>query len=70
MVETLERNATEAYAELRTGLEHLGVKAAHRPLRLRVSDLSWEFADDALWLEFTLPAGSFATAVLRELASV
>ena len=70
VVETLERNATEAYAELRTGLEHLGVKAAHRPLRLRVSDLSWEFADDALWLEFTLPAGSFATAVLRELASV
>ena len=65
----LERDATDAHDDLRSGLERLGVKAAHRPLRLRVSDLSWEFEDDALWLEFTLPAGGFATAVLREIAT-
>jgi tRNA pseudouridine13 synthase len=69
-VAALERDATDTSADLRDGLEGLGIKAAHRPLRLRVADLSWEFADDALWLEFTLPAGGFATAVLREIATV
>lgn len=70
VIETLERKATEAHRDLRTGLERLGVKAAHRALRLRVSDLSWEHADEALWLEFSLPPGAFATAVLREIATV
>lgn len=68
-VAALERDATDALADLKSGLEELGLKAAHRPLRLRVSDLSWEFADDALWLEFGLPAGGFATSVLREIAT-
>jgi tRNA pseudouridine13 synthase len=70
VVETLERNATDVHADLRTGLEGLSVKAAHRPLRLRLSDLSCEFQDDAVWLEFSLPPGAFATAVLREIATL
>ena len=68
-IDALERNATDACEDLRTGLERLSVTVAHRPLRLRVGDLSWEIEDDALWLEFTLPAGGFATAVLREIAT-
>lgn len=68
-VAALEHDATNASADLRVGLEGLGIKAAHRPLRLRVSDLSWDIEEDALWLDFTLPAGGFATAVLRELAA-
>jgi tRNA pseudouridine13 synthase len=70
VVETLERNATDVHADLRIGLEGLSVKAAHRPLRLRLSDLSCEFQDDAVWLEFSLPPGAFATAVLREIATL
>jgi tRNA pseudouridine13 synthase len=70
VIETLERHATKAHDDLRTGLERLAVKAGHRPLRLRIADLSWEFGDDALWLEFRLPAGAFATAVLREIVTV
>ena len=70
LVESLERNATEAHDDLRTGLERLAVKASKRPLRLPVRNLSWAYADDALWLEFLLPTGGFATAVLREVASV
>ena len=70
VIETLERNATDVHADLRTGLERLSVKAAHRPLRMRVADLSWEIENDALWLEFTLPPGAFATAVLREIATL
>ncbi|MDH3758147.1 MAG: tRNA pseudouridine(13) synthase TruD [Gammaproteobacteria bacterium] len=68
VIESLERRVAEAHSDLSVGLEQLGVKAAHRPLRLRVSDLSWDVEDDALWLDFTLPAGGFATAVLREIA--
>ncbi len=69
VIEALERNATEASKDLRAGLERLGAKAAHRSLRLRIDDLSWDVEDDALWLDFTLPAGGFATAVLREIAT-
>ncbi len=69
-IDTLERDATEAHSDLRTGLEHLAVKASSRSLRLRISDLSWHFEDDALWLEFRLPPGAFATSVLREIATL
>ena len=69
-IEALQRNATEAHTDLRTGLERLGAKASQRPLRLRVQNLSWAFEDDALWLEFRLPAGGFATSVLREIAAL
>ena len=48
-------------------LEAAGVSAAMRPLRMRVNELRWEFAEGALWLEFRLGKGSFATSVVREL---
>jgi len=69
-IDRLERDATDAHSDLRTGLEHLAVKASSRPLRLRIRDLSWEFDDDGLWLEFRLPPGAFATSVLREIATL
>jgi len=47
--------------------ESIGVKASRRPLRLAVRDLRQESLGDAVWLEFTLGSGSFATSVLREL---
>jgi len=68
VITEIERDATDAYPDLKVGLERLAVKASTRPLRLRVKRLSWNFDDDALWLEFTLPKGGFATAMLRELA--
>jgi tRNA pseudouridine13 synthase len=52
------------------GIDELGIEPASRPLRLRIQDLQWEIDDDALWLEFSLGRGSYATAVLRELAQV
>ena len=48
-------------------LEKIGVKAAYRPLRMRVGEIDWQRKDDAVWLEFQLPKGAFATTVLREL---
>ena len=70
VVGSLERDATLDQEDLKTGLERLKVKAGHRPLRLRIADLSWEFEDDALWLDFRLPSGAFATSVLREIAAL
>jgi tRNA(Glu) U13 pseudouridine synthase TruD len=36
---------------------------------MRVADLEWEVDGDALWLEFALGRGCYATAVLREIVS-
>ena len=47
--------------------EKIAVKAAFRPLRLRVRDLDWQHEGEVFWLGFHLPKGSFATAVLREI---
>jgi tRNA pseudouridine13 synthase len=52
------------------GIGELGVEPSSRPLRMRVQDLKWEPEDDALWLEFSLGRGSYATTVLREIAQV
>lgn len=44
------------------------LEPARRALLLRPADLRWRWQDDAtLSLSFTLPAGSFATSVVREL---
>ena len=50
------------------GLEKARMEAARRAMRVGVSDLTWQWdGDDQLVLEFSLPPGSYATAVLREL---
>ncbi|RZV38570.1 MAG: tRNA pseudouridine(13) synthase TruD [Chromatiales bacterium] len=46
------------------------VEPGTRSLRLRVGDLEWDITDDAVELSFRLGRGAFATAVLRELATV
>jgi len=52
------------------GIDELGVEPSSRALRLRVQDMKWEIEGDVLWLEFSLGRGSYATALLRELAQV
>ena len=49
-------------------LEAAGLQASRRALRLCIRDMQWQSTDDrTLRLEFFLPAGAYATAVLREL---
>ena len=50
------------------GFDAIGVEAGTRALRMRVADLRWEIGEGVLWLEFRLRKGSYATAVLREIA--
>jgi tRNA pseudouridine13 synthase len=35
-----------------------------------VKDFQWEFQPDGLQLDFSLPAGAYATVVIRELVQV
>lgn len=53
------------------GLENLGLKQERRSLRLVPQNLQLSHEADDRWIvEFSLPAGSFATSVLRELCQV
>jgi tRNA pseudouridine13 synthase len=48
-------------------LEQAGMTLAYRPARALADDFCWQFCDDGvLRLEFVLGAGSYATALLRE----
>lgn len=51
-------------------LEHCGLNQERRPFWLPLPDLHWQFNDQGLQLNFSLGAGQYATAVLRELAQV
>jgi tRNA pseudouridine13 synthase len=67
----LELAVLEDEGALRDGLERAGLVQERRALRLPVNRLNWCFIEAAaLRLEFALPAGAYATSVLRELAQL
>lgn len=65
----LEDAFYEREAELTEGLRRFGVEHHRRALRVRAAELEWSLSKDRLALSFRLGAGSYATAVLRELVS-
>lgn len=65
----LEREALNDHRDWMDGLARLGLDADRRPTRVGVSDLEWTWDKDELRLTFELPAGAYATSVLRELVS-
>ncbi len=67
----LEETALAPYIVLREGLEQAGLKQERRALRVIAADLLAEWThDDVLRIAFTLPAGSYATSLLRALGEV
>lgn len=66
----LEHEVAARFREYADGLAAAGLEQERRALRLRVRDLTWSIAGDVLELSFVLPAGAYATAVLRELVDV
>lgn len=67
----LEHSIIASYSELADGLIACGLEQDRRTLRVNIPDLQWQFIDDAtLTLSFTLPAGSYATALLREIINL
>ncbi|MGB5443825.1 MAG: tRNA pseudouridine(13) synthase TruD [Gammaproteobacteria bacterium] len=64
----LETEVLADYPEWLAGLEAAGLKQDRRALRVPVEGLEWQWTNaDQLELAFSLPAGSYATSVLREL---
>lgn len=67
----LEQSVVERFPDLVKIITKLGVEAGRRSLRVIPQQLQWEFSQDQqLELRFSLPAGSYATALLRELVRV
>jgi len=68
---TLEREIAAQDGDLVAGLAAARMEQERRPLRLLPKDLRWRWLDDtSLELVFELPAGTYATVVMRELASI
>jgi tRNA pseudouridine13 synthase len=68
-VRSLDERIAGGFPEALAVIRHARMNAERRALRMRVRDLTHEYAQDVLRLGFALPSGSFATAVLRELIS-
>jgi tRNA pseudouridine13 synthase len=63
--EILERSGVEpSQFDLPGGLRMEGER---RPLRVPAGDLSWSTSGDAVTVEFSLPRGSYATSLIREI---
>ena len=59
----------EHFADWCRGLERFGLKQERRALRVTLQELEWSWEDSVLEVGFSLPGGSYATSVLRELAA-
>ncbi|MCU1738788.1 MULTISPECIES: tRNA pseudouridine(13) synthase TruD [unclassified Pseudomonas] len=67
----LEQAVAEREAELCQWLVKANMEHERRILRLPIGRLSWHYPEsDILQLEFILPAGCFATALVRELVDL
>ena len=67
----IEESIINANQSLTDGLIKFDLKSDRRPLRVLVRDLQWKFLSDSeLRLCFSLPAGSYATSLLREVVEV
>lgn len=63
----IEESVLQPYAHVAAALQGAGVDADRRSLRVLPAGLDWQVHGTDLVLEFALPPGAYATAVLREL---
>ncbi|MCO6057137.1 tRNA pseudouridine(13) synthase TruD [Pseudomonas sp. MOB-449] len=69
--QSTEQSVAESEAVLCQWLAEAGLEHERRILRLPIGGLTWHYPEpDVLQLEFVLPAGCFATAVVRELVDL
>lgn len=68
VVAELEQSVVAELEALREGLEQAGLEQDRRALRLVPREVDWLWLEaDQLQINFWLPAGSYATVILREL---
>jgi tRNA pseudouridine13 synthase len=64
----IEKSVVAGYPQITEGLESLGLRQERRSMRLVPRDLDVEVLEEqVVKLSFSLPSGSFATSILREL---
>ncbi|WP_028774065.1 tRNA pseudouridine(13) synthase TruD [Shewanella waksmanii] len=63
-----EAQVAEPFNDDCIGLEKAGLDQERRALLLQPEQLSYQVSDDTVVIKFALPAGCFATSVLREVA--
>ncbi|MBV6537895.1 tRNA pseudouridine(13) synthase TruD, partial [Ursidibacter maritimus] len=63
----LENRLVEKHQALLSLMAQERMKAARRPILMQAKDLQWTFVPEGLKIAFYLPAGSYATALVREL---
>ena len=67
----IENQVLDQYPELTQGLIRSKVEISRRALGVNVENVQWNFISDTdLRLTFSLPAGSYATSVLREIIEI
>lgn len=67
----IERNIIEKNPLLADGLIKFGLTQDRRTLRVFATDFQWNFqTESTVLLQFSLPAGSYATSLLREVVSL
>ncbi len=70
-VRSLEEELVAPFSDLTAGLETFGLRQERRVIRLRPTNAIFEILKDGdLRLGFDLPKGTYATALLRELAEM
>lgn len=66
-----ELDCLQSFSDLQAGLAKEGLKQERRPLLLVPEQFSYQWLDDAsVKIEFYLPAGCYATSVIRELIEI
>jgi tRNA pseudouridine13 synthase len=67
----VEQQVTDQWQLWIDGVNRAGVDRSYRAIRVLPQQMNWKISDDQhLTIEFELPAGSYATAVLREIAAI
>ncbi|OFC70720.1 tRNA pseudouridine(13) synthase TruD [Alteromonas confluentis] len=62
----LELSVTEQFEPITTFLAAEGLKQERRPVKIWPSQLEWQHNGDTVVVSFSLPAGCYATTVLRD----
>lgn len=66
----LEQQVLDSWREWCNGLEHAGLSQERRALQLIPHNAAYQWHSGHLLLKFSLDAGEFATAILRELSAL
>ncbi|MDY6215306.1 tRNA pseudouridine(13) synthase TruD [Actinobacillus porcinus] len=66
----IENQIVAQHQSLRDLMKQERLKPARRPMLMQADNFSWQFEPEGLRLKFYLPAGSYATALVRELVNV